>query len=102
MDTPGMRELQMTDVAAGIEEVFEDLHTLSIECKFNDCAHETEPGCAVRAALERGEIDATRLARWQKLRAEDAFNAASLVERRRKDKAFGKRVKAAMQAKRTK
>lgn len=93
LDTPGMRELQMTDAAAGLAELFDDLDALAGQCKFNDCAHATEPGCAVKAALEAGEIDAPRLHRWQKLTAEDAFNSASLAQRRAKDKAFGKMVR---------
>ena len=93
MDTPGMRELQMTDVAAGIDEVFSDLSELAQTCKFNDCAHETEPGCAVQAAISEGRIDADRLRRWKKLSAEEAFNAASLAERRAKAKGFAKKVR---------
>ena len=93
LDTPGMRELQMTDAASGIADVFSDLFDLSTRCKFNDCAHETEPGCAVRAALAAGDIDDARVKRWRKLMAEDAFNTASLAERRGKDKAFGKMVR---------
>ncbi len=93
LDTPGMRELQLTDVAAGVDDVFADLHGLSTHCRFKDCQHETEPGCAVLSAIERGDIDAARLVRWRKLKAEDAFNSASLAERRVKDKAFGKMVR---------
>ena len=93
LDTPGMRELQMTDAASGIGDLFADLQALSTLCKFNDCQHETEPGCAVLKALDDGEIDAARLGRWRKLVAEDAFNSATLAERRSKDKAFGKVVR---------
>ncbi|WP_371157801.1 ribosome small subunit-dependent GTPase A [Jannaschia sp. 2305UL9-9] len=99
LDTPGMRELQLTDVSAGIEEVFADLAELSRNCRFNDCAHETEPGCAVQAALRAGTLDADRMARWKKLAAEDAHNSADLAERRRRDKAFTKRVNKAVKAK---
>lgn len=93
LDTPGMRELQLTDAASGIGEVFADLDDLARRCRFNDCRHETEPGCAVQTAIERGELDAARLGRWRKLMAEDAFNSASLSERRARDKAFGKMVR---------
>ncbi|SMC14775.1 ribosome small subunit-dependent GTPase A [Roseovarius aestuarii] len=93
LDTPGMRELQMMNTASGIDDLFADLQALSIDCRFNDCQHETEPGCAVRKALENGQIDKARLHRWRKLIAEDAFNSASLAERRSKDKAFGKMVR---------
>ncbi len=99
LDTPGMRELQLTDAAAGIDDLFADLHALSAECRFNDCRHMSEPGCAVRAAIERGEIDPARLRRWHKLKAEEAFNSASLAERRAKDKAFGKMARRVLKAK---
>ena len=93
LDTPGMRELQMTDVASGIDAVFADLQNLADQCKFNDCQHETEPGCAVSQALKEGLIDAARLRRWRKLVAEDAFNSASLSQRRAKDRNFGKTIR---------
>lgn len=99
LDTLGMRELQMTDAAAGIEAVFAYIETLAAQCRFNDCAHEVEPGCAVQQALERGELDAARVARWHKLKSEDAFNSASLHQRRSKDKAFGKIVRQATKGK---
>jgi len=95
LDTPGVRELQLTDAEEGVAEVFSDLDELSLECRFNDCKHVSEPGCAILAALERGEIDEARLARWRKLVAEDQHNTASLAQRRSKDKAFGKMVKQA-------
>jgi ribosome biogenesis GTPase len=97
LDTPGMRELQLTDAASGIADVFSDLAALSAECRFSDCRHETEPGCAVRAAIEAGRIDSARLHRWRKLLAENAFNAASLAERRTKERAFAKMVRRVVQ-----
>ncbi len=99
LDTPGMRELQLTDAASGIGDVFSDIHDLSAQCRFNDCQHEAEPGCAVLRAVDSGEIDAARLGRWRKLVAEEAFNSASLAERRAKDKAFGKAVRDIMKHK---
>jgi len=99
LDTPGMRELQLTDAATGIADVFEDIEALAANCRFTDCQHETEPGCAILAATENGSLDPARLARWRKLQAEDAFNSASLAERREKDRAFGKLVRSAMKAK---
>lgn len=93
LDTPGMRELQLTDTAVGLEETFADLATLAAACKFNDCAHETEPGCAVRKAQDGGLIDSDRLARWRKLLTEETFNSATLAQRRAKDRAFGKMVR---------
>lgn len=99
LDTPGMRELQLTDAAAGIADVFEDIEAVAANCRFIDCQHETEPGCAILAAIEDGSFNSQRLARWRKLQAEDAFNFASLAERREKDRAFGKLVRKAMKAK---
>ena len=93
LDSPGMRELQLTDNASGVEALFSDLHDLTAHCRFNDCAHETEPGCAITAALEQGEIDRARVARWKKLVAEDRYNSASLAKRKSNDKALGKMIR---------
>ncbi len=95
LDTPGMRELQLTDVQQGLGDVFADITRLTQSCRFRDCRHDTEPGCAVRAASERGELDENRLQRWKKLVAEETFNTQSLVERRARDRAFGKMIKTA-------
>lgn len=99
LDTPGIRELQLTDSEAGVAEVFSDIDELTTQCRFNDCTHVSEPGCAVLAALKSGEIGATRLARWRKLRAEDLHNTESLAQRRSRDKAFGKMVRQAKKLK---
>ncbi|WP_299354961.1 ribosome small subunit-dependent GTPase A [uncultured Shimia sp.] len=99
IDTPGMRALRLTDASEGIEAVFEDIETLARACRFSDCGHETEPGCAIRAALETGEISEDRLQRWRKLLREDAHNSATLHEARAKDKAFGKMVRSVMKEK---
>jgi ribosome biogenesis GTPase len=96
LDTPGMRELQLADSATGIADTFEDIQTLSAQCRFGDCRHEGEPGCAVQDAVESGRLDAARLRRWRKLLAEDAFNSASLAARRTKERAFGKMVRRVM------
>lgn len=93
LDTPGMRELQLTESADGIDSVFADLHDLAGQCRFTDCRHQSEPGCAVLAAIERGSVDQVRLERWRKLKAEEAFNTASHAQRKSKDKAFGKMVR---------
>ncbi|MEQ8482366.1 MAG: ribosome small subunit-dependent GTPase A [Hoeflea sp.] len=95
LDTPGVRELQLTDAESGVAEVFSDLDELAADCRFNDCTHVAEPGCAVLAALGKGVIDGARLARWRKLAAEERHNTATLAKRRSKDKAFGKMVKQA-------
>lgn len=99
LDTPGMRELQLADVAAGLDDIFEDISALVQQCRFNDCAHETEPGCAVLSALKTGTLDVGRLKRWRKLSAEETYNRETLVERHARDRAFGKMVKNAKQKK---
>lgn len=93
LDTPGIRELQMTDVQSGIDEVFSDIVELAQTCRFRDCSHEAEPGCGVNAAIASGKLDPARVRRWKKLIAEEAFNTASLAQRRARDKDFGKMVK---------
>ena len=75
---------------------FEDIETLSAQCRFGNCQHEREPGCAVRDAIEHDRLDPARLLRWRKLLAEDSFNSASLAERRTRDRAFGKMVRRVM------
>ncbi|GEO41526.1 putative ribosome biogenesis GTPase RsgA 2 [Skermanella aerolata] len=99
IDTPGMRELQLTDTAAGVDEVFEDITALAKSCRFSDCAHGTEPGCAVRAAVDAGTLTPERLARWRKLAAEEAFNTETLAERRTRTRAFGKMVRSVLKEK---
>ncbi len=67
LDTPGMRELQLWDASGGVEGAFEDVGALAARCRFPDCVHESEPGCAVRAALEDGSLDSERLVSYRKL-----------------------------------
>ncbi len=93
LDTPGMRELQLTDAQDGIADVFADVAALANQCRFNDCTHETEPGCAIQSAVKRGDITPDRLARWNKLVAEERFNSASLAERKSDDKALHKMIR---------
>ena len=72
IDTPGMREIKFTgDEELGVAN-FADIEALAVECRFGDCAHISEPGCAVRAALESGDLDPTRWQAWRKLRDEVA------------------------------
>lgn len=93
MDLPGIRELGLTDVADGIASVFSDLTDLAMQCRFSDCHHDAEPGCAVQQAIEDGQIDADRLRRWRKLLAEDLHNSESPSERRARGKSFARMVK---------
>jgi len=69
VDSPGMRELTLADVDAGLAVLFNDVIELAAQCRFGDCRHEAEPGCAVRAAIASGALDSRRLASFRKLRS---------------------------------
>jgi ribosome biogenesis GTPase len=99
IDMPGMREVALQDAAGGIDEVFDDIVALSQDCRFRDCGHDSEPGCAVQAAIGDGRLDPARLARWQKLRREDALNAEAVHERHARERAFGRVVREALDRK---
>lgn len=71
LDTPGMRELQLSDATAGIAEVFDDFILTAQDCRFSDCAHGSEPDCAVLAAIAEGRLSSERFDRWRKLAAAD-------------------------------
>lgn len=90
IDTPGIRELGLVDAAEGVEEVFSDLSDLASACRFNDCSHDREPGCAVRAAIAAGTLDEARLTRWRKLEREDRLHTESARERHQRTRAWGK------------
>jgi ribosome biogenesis GTPase len=94
-----MRELQLTDAAQGIKEVFHDIEELAMQCRFSDCQHDSEPGCAIQRAISDETLDPERLKRWRKLRLEDEYNSSSLAERREKDRGFGKMVRRVMSEK---
>lgn len=100
VDTPGMRELQLVDVAAGLADVFADIDAAVARCRFTNCRHESEPGCAVLAGLSTGELDADRLRRWRKLVRENARNSESLADRHARDRRFGRFAKQVMKEKR--
>jgi len=93
VDTPGMRELGIMGADEGIANGFEEIAALSARCRYGDCRHENEPGCAVREAINRGELAGERYAHYLKLRKESEFNALSSLDKRRRDKAFGRLVK---------
>jgi ribosome biogenesis GTPase len=88
LDTPGMRELQLWDVDDGLQQAFGDVEEIETRCRFSDCAHESEPGCAVREALQTGELPAERWESYRKLQRELAalhlrMDARARQERRR-------------------
>ncbi len=99
LDTPGMRELQLVDVETGIETVFDDILALAALCRFADCGHESEPGCAVQAAIGAGDLDPKRLDRYRKLSREELRNRESLAERRARAKAFARKVNTVVRSK---
>ena len=96
LDTPGMRELQLTACAEGVAETFSDIIELAKQCKFSDCQHQSEPQCAVQAAIESGALAERRFSNYQKLLREQARNGASLAEKRANDKALHKYYKSVM------
>jgi len=73
IDTPGLRELQLWDAAEGVEEAFSDIEELAAQCKYGNCGHTTEPGCAVQAAIAEGRLDQNRLENQRKLEREQEF-----------------------------
>jgi ribosome biogenesis GTPase len=88
LDTPGIRELQLWDVEEGLEEAFEDVEEVAARCRFSDCSHEHEPGCAVREAIASGELPAERFESYLKLQRElealEARQSALLRSERRR------------------
>lgn len=91
MDTPGMREFRIADAPTGIADVFDDIAALVLECRFTNCSHAGEPGCAIQAALSAGTLEPVRLARWAKLAAEDEAGTAQQATRKQRTGKPGKR-----------
>ena len=75
IDTPGLREIGIWDVGPGLESTFDDIADLERRCRFTDCSHDNEPGCAIREALDNGTLDPDRYVSWLKLLKEQAFTA---------------------------
>lgn len=95
IDNPGMREVGMTDADAGIEDVFAGIVELSARCRFKDCTHMHEPGCAVREAVAGGELDEATYENYARLKKEAEYYEMSSLEKREKDRQLGKFVKKA-------
>ncbi len=95
IDTPGMRELALVGADDGVNAGFEDIVTLSANCRYADCSHVHEPGCAVRAALENGELSEDRYSSYIKLKKESEYHEMSYLDKRKKDRAFGRFIKGA-------
>ena len=90
IDTPGMRGLGVAEVAYGIDATFPEISELAETCKFRDCAHEGEPGCAVQAAIAAGTIDPDRLRRFKKLKRENAYATETIAQARDRYRKLGK------------
>ena len=93
IDTPGMRELGNIAVRAGLQETFSEIAELGALCRYSDCSHTREHGCAVLAALKEGRISLERYENYLKMSKESAYHALSYLEKRRKARDFGKMVK---------
>lgn len=105
LDTPGMRELHLAADAETVDDVFADLAELAVGCRFRDCRHDGEPGCAVAAAQADGRLPAERLAAWRKLHREIAsdrlrHDAGAKAEARARERRFGRMVREAARGKR--
>ena len=96
IDTPGMRELGNIGVSDGTEESFSDITELSNSCRFTNCTHTNEPGCALLEAVKRGKLSEERYESYLKLLKESEYHEMSYVEKRRKDRKFGQFIKTAM------
>ena len=101
VDTPGMRELGNISVGNGLEETFSDIIAMSANCHFNDCTHVNEKGCAVLGAVEKGILPAERYQNYLKMTKESTYNEMSYLEKRKKDKQFGKLCKNVMKHKKS-
>lgn len=89
IDNPGIKEVGIADADAGIENVFDEITLLSNKCKFSDCSHIHEPGCAVLQAIKDGKLDENKYQNYVKLKKENEFYEMSDLDRRKKDRKFG-------------
>lgn len=93
IDTPGMRSLSVADAGDGIDAVFQDVTELLGRCRFRDCTHRTEPGCAVLEAVAKGRLDPGRLKRWEKLRREERMHHQTPAETRQRVRRFDRVIR---------
>lgn len=99
IDTAGMREIGMTASDEGLEQTFDEISTLSASCRFSDCSHSNEAGCAVLEALRLGNLSTGLYENYQKLKREQLHFSSTVAEKRQKDKEFGKLIKSVMKEK---
>ncbi|MFA5991373.1 MAG: ribosome small subunit-dependent GTPase A [Candidatus Doudnabacteria bacterium] len=97
IDNPGMREVGVTETTASIDAVFEEIIALARQCKYTDCTHTHEPGCAVLEAVNSDKIDKDKYNNYLNLKKEAEFNKLTALEKREKNKKFGKFIKKAKQ-----
>jgi ribosome biogenesis GTPase / thiamine phosphate phosphatase len=95
IDTPGMRELGLLGVSDGVNQGFEDIVQLSLNCRYPNCGHTQEPDCAVLAAVTSGELGQDRYSSYMKLKKESEYHEMSYLDKRKKDRAFGRFIKSA-------
>ncbi len=93
IDNPGMREVGITNISDGLEMTFDEITILAQECKYNDCSHTNEIGCAVLVAIENEELDFNSYANFIKMEKEKLHFESDAIERKKKDKSFGKMIK---------
>ncbi len=99
IDTPGMRGLGVAEVEYGIDATFPEISELADQCKFRDCEHDSEPGCAVQAAIASGDVDPDRLKRFKKLKRENAYASETIAQARDRYKKLGKMYRSATKKK---
>jgi ribosome biogenesis GTPase len=102
IDNPGMRELGIINIESGLNDTFNEIAELSDNCRYNDCTHTVEEGCAVLKGIEDGLISNERYRNYIKIYKESLYNEMSYVEKRQKDKKFGKFVHSYMKHKKDK
>ena len=102
IDTPGMRELGSLAVDSGLKTAFHEIDQLSSTCRFHDCSHTQEKGCAVLSAVAEGRVSKKRFQNYLKMKKESMFHEMSFQEKKKKDKQFGKMVKSVMKSKKNK
>lgn len=100
IDNPGMREVGITNISDGLEMTFDEILNLAQDCKFNDCTHTSEKGCAIMSAIENDEIDADSYANFIKMEKEKMHFESDATERKKKDKDLGKMIKSVQKQRR--
>jgi ribosome biogenesis GTPase len=95
IDTPGMRELGLLGMSEGVNQGFEDIVQLSLNCRYPNCGHTQEPGCAVRAAVTSGTLAEDRYSSYIKLKKESEYRELSCIDKRKRDRTFGRFIKSA-------